>query len=110
MKTYPIIRDDGSLRGCELGNTFVSLRRISEILRMTDGVTGVRPTAGSDDRLMFEFDGETCVVHEPFGDNSRYWIGPAFPQTSTLDMLPICQSFARERSVLKKAMESLGFR
>lgn len=59
-----------------------------EILHSADGASGVRRTAGSDDRLQFEYDGETCVVHGPFGDNGRDWIGPAFPENSTLDTRP----------------------
>jgi hypothetical protein len=110
MKTYPITRPDGSMRGFEIGLTFTSLRRITEILRSADGVSGIRPTAGTDDRLMFVYGGETCVVHEPFGDNSRYWIGPAFPESSTLDIRPIEQVFAHSDSVLQKVMKAIGVR
>lgn len=94
MKTYPINRSDGSMLAFEIGNSLVSLRRITRVLGGISGVSGVRPMAGGDDRLMFEFGGESCVVNEPFGDNSRYWIGPAFPEGSTLDMKPVQLAFA----------------
>ena len=33
-----------------------------------------------DDFCEFEIDGITFVISEPFGDNSRYWIGPKPPR------------------------------
>ena len=110
MKTYPIIRSDGTLRGFEIGVTFTTLRQIMEILHSADGVSSVRRTAGSDDRLQFEYDGETCVLHEPFGDNSRYWIGPAFPENSTVDMRPLQKVFASSDNVLEKVVRAVGVR
>ena len=59
---------------------------------------------------MFECGGETCVVHEPFGDNSRYWIGPAFPERSAIDMRPIQQAFAGSENVLQRILEGIGAR
>jgi hypothetical protein len=90
----------------EIGNAFITLRGISRILRCVEGVTGLRTTSGSDDRLLFEYAGESCVVSEPFGDNSRYWIGPAFPERSSLDVRPLQQAFARHTRVLDRLFDA----
>jgi len=36
--------------------------------------------SGRDDFCEFELDGITFVIEEPFGDNSRYWVGPKPPE------------------------------
>ncbi|MBL6752172.1 MAG: hypothetical protein ISP90_16755 [Nevskia sp.] len=48
---------------------------INRILRGV-GATSLKRQLRSDDRLMFMLAGEQWVVHEPWGDNSRYWVGP----------------------------------
>jgi hypothetical protein len=92
----------------EIGNTFITLRTISEILNSVRGVTGVRPTADADGRLLFEFGGESCVVNEPFGDNSRYWIGPAFPQQSALDARQLERAFASHVGLVQRFMNAMS--
>lgn len=91
----------------EIGNTFITLGAISKILYSVRGVSSIRPAAGADDRLLFEFEGESCIVNEPFGDNSRYWIGPAFPQQSTLDARPLQQAFARHTGAIRRFMNAV---
>ena len=68
-------------------------QQIREILSSIPDITSIRDNYGSDDRMMFQYQRESCVVHEPFGDNSRYWIGSAFPEQSTLDIEPIRAAF-----------------
>jgi len=102
MKTFQYTRDNGSLRGFEIRNTFISLLQIMRILGRINGVTDVKRNFGSDDRVLFLFNGESCVVNEPFGDNSRYWIGPAFPGESTLRIEPLHHAFAAYEGYLVK--------
>jgi hypothetical protein len=47
------------------------------ILESVNGVSDVRRNWFNEDRFSFTFLGRACIVNEPFGDNSRYWIGPA---------------------------------
>ncbi|MCY1311840.1 hypothetical protein D9M70_621990 [compost metagenome] len=35
-----------------------------------------RPSSADEYLVSFQFSGHDYVVWEPFGDNSRYWIGP----------------------------------
>jgi hypothetical protein len=47
----------------------------------------------SDDRLIFRYNGDDWVVHEPWGDNSRYWIGPKNAENHCIDVTPIHEAF-----------------
>jgi hypothetical protein len=103
MKTYPIMRADGSLHGFEIRNTFVSMAAIRRILDSVDGVSNLKRQWRSDDRLTFVFRGAPWVVHEPFGDNSRYWIGPREAKNHVLDIGPIHDAFVNYESSLVRA-------
>lgn len=101
MKTYPIINDDGSLRGFEIAVP-LSHRPIYRALRSVEGVTDIRRTWFNEDRIKFKFNGEPFIVWEPYGDNSRYWIGPSEP-LSEQDISPIHVAFQQCRySVLPR--------
>ena len=103
MKTYPITNDDGSLRGFEIAVP-LSHRPIYRTLRSVEGVTEIRRTWFNEDRIKFKFNGEPFIVWEPYGDNSRYWIGPAEPP-SEQDISPIHEAFQQYRySALTRLM------
>jgi hypothetical protein len=94
------MRGDGSLHAFEIGNAFISMGAIRRILRSVDGVIAIDRGFRSDDRLTFIFNGVPWVVHEPWGDNSRYWIGPREAKDHGFDVAPIHNAFARYRSPL----------
>ncbi len=52
--------------------------------------------SGNEIHTEFTFDGAKFVVWEPFGDNSRFWIGPSDEETgsttSTLKLREIVSS------------------
>jgi len=57
-------------------------------------VTDARRQWFNDDRIVFKFYGREVVVHEPFGDNSRYWVGPQDPDASSdNDITPLHEAF-----------------
>lgn len=76
MKTYPILKDDGSLHAFEVTSSWVTFRPLYRILASVDGVSDIKRNWFNLDRVSFKLHGEPFVVHEPWGDNSRYWIGP----------------------------------
>lgn len=81
MKTYPILcTEDGRKIAFEIGNTFISMHRIVRILESIDGVSDVCKrkmfSKFNEVHINFLYQGLDFVVLEPFGDNSRYWIGP----------------------------------
>lgn len=81
MRTYPVLTKDGSKSAAfEVENVYIGLRTISRLLRQVAGVTEVRPRqlfSGADDvHVEFKYMGTPFIVWEPYGDSSRYWIGP----------------------------------
>jgi hypothetical protein len=81
MRTHPIRDSSGSLLAFEVENLLIGGATIGRIVKAKLGAT-IIPNArfvfrNRDVRLGFEVDGVQFVVVEPFGDSSRYWIGPA---------------------------------
>jgi hypothetical protein len=102
MKTYPIKREDFTLHAFEIENTYISMSAIKKILKSVSGVTSIKRQLFSDDRLVFKYNNEDWVVNEPWGDNSRYWIGPKNVENHTLDVTPINEAFNKYESPLIK--------
>jgi hypothetical protein len=102
MRTYPENRDDGSLWGFEIPNTWIWIGSIERLLRSVPGASNIRRVKGDDRRIVFDLHEEKCVVMEPFGDNSRYWIGPEEPKSSTLDLGALREAFARYQSPIAR--------
>ena len=78
------------------------MRAVKRLLRSVDGVTSIKRQFRSEDRLTFSFNGVPWVVHEPWGDNSRYWIGPREAKDHRFDVAPIHDAFAHYRSPLAR--------
>ena len=101
MRTYELHRDDGYFLAFEIENVYVRPKKIGEILGMVDGVTDVkvrRPLGASRDvHVAFKYMDINYIVWEPFGDNSRYWIGPEQEkeQLSDIDIAPLANAFYR---------------
>ncbi len=97
MRTCPHVCDDGTIAYFEISNAFPwSLGLMRRVLTSVEGVSDFRRERNSDDRFSFVCFGRRCVVHEPFGDNSRYWVGPAEP-APPIDMMVIRDAFTRFR-------------
>jgi hypothetical protein len=81
MKTYPEKNDAGEKHAFEIANNFLSSNGIARFIGRCPGVkiTRVRRIYALDDEVHVEFElnGDRYHVWEPFGDNSRLWIGPA---------------------------------
>ena len=94
VKTYPHLRADGTVAYFEVSNLFPwSLGFMRRLLSSVDGVTDFKRQRFNDNRFSFVYRGRPCVVNEPFGDNSRYWIGPT-EKDPPLDMRLIQEAFA----------------
>lgn len=87
MKTYPIIQRGSDPFAFEIDHVCLSRRMIARLLEKIEGVTevhlGGRFGSPDDVRIEFKFQGRDYIVMEPFGDNSRYWIGPKGDQDDT---------------------------
>jgi hypothetical protein len=106
MKTYPIKRPDGSLHAFEIGNAFILMGTIRHILSSIDGVSSLRRQLRSHDRLTFVFRGAQWIVHEAWGDSSRYWIGPAHAENHTFEVSPIHDVFVSYKSPFTRFLTS----
>lgn len=78
METYPIPpRESGKLPfAFEIDNLYIAPRAIAQLLDGIKGVTDVEMGGKPDVRVSFCHRGRPYLVWEPWGDNSRYWIGP----------------------------------
>ena len=81
MKTFPLVVEPGGrVLAFEIDNAGFGPSALARVLRRTDGVTNVRLRrrlwGDRDIHVRFTYQGYPCMVWEPYGDNSRYWIGP----------------------------------
>jgi hypothetical protein len=100
MKTYPIQDNAGRLIALEVDVKYASVRTLSRLIADVSGVSKVRPRGplsnAGDVRATFDYSGVECAIVEPFGDNSRYWIGP------------IAKSVAPDMLVIQNRIASYG--
>jgi hypothetical protein len=79
MRTFPIRDDAGHVFAFEIDAQIIGWR-LARCLRDIPEVSDVRPRrwwVGSPDvHIRFQYQGREYVVWEPYGDNSRWWIGP----------------------------------
>lgn len=76
MKTYPLKRGERQIFAFEIPASGLWTGSLARLLQRAPGIANVRRVWTDDNRLAFEVNGEPFVVWEPWGDNSRYWIGP----------------------------------
>lgn len=98
MKTYPIRTDGaGVLFAFEVDSVYLGLESMTRILSSIDGVMSVQRRrlfqGTSDTHIEFSYMGCAHMVWEPFGDSSRYWIGPRDPDKCSVDIGRIEEHF-----------------
>jgi len=82
MRTYPRFNKKGIREPVfEIDNIYIAPATVARVLAAVEGVADVKVrrmfSKPSDIRVQFKYLGRPYIVWEPFGDNSRYWIGPA---------------------------------
>ncbi len=80
MKTYPLLNDADKVIGFEVSNLFFpSSASVSRFFAKCPGVQITRQRkmfeSGNEIHVELVLEGTTFIVWEPFGDNSRYWVG-----------------------------------
>lgn len=86
MRIFDIHDADGRLYAFEVSNTLLGRRQACKIAARIAGSTLIKTSRlfrDSDDFCEFEIGGTTYLISEPFGDNSRFWIGPKVPPTGS---------------------------
>ena len=90
MKTYELLDKDGHFFAFEVGNAGLGRRGVCRVVEAIPGAKVVRRPKflswfREEEFCEFVVDGKTFVAWEPYGDSSRYWIGPdpiePLPQT-----------------------------
>ena len=74
MTVYDVRDSGGRLFAFEV-SSIVGRRGVVRVIERIPSVRSVKRVRG-EEFCEFEVDGVNYVVLEPFGDNSRYWIGP----------------------------------
>jgi hypothetical protein len=114
LRTYPLTDNSGAIYAFEVGNALLSPREIARLVKSTLGASitaGPNGYASADDmRLRFHYAGTEFEVFEPFGDNSRYWIGPAGEKPARVPEIDkLHEMFQTYRpSLLRRLLSALG--
>ena len=81
MKTYPLYQNK-KLFAFEINNTFIRLKKISNLLNSVSDVTNIKvrkifQNSSPDVHIEFKYKHHEYIILEPYGDSSIYWIGPS---------------------------------
>jgi hypothetical protein len=110
MRTFPIKHQDGTLHAFEVPNTFLFGGTIERILLSVPSVSAIQRGPNRELRFRFQFAGVPCVVEEPYGDSSRYWVGPDDATRQDLDPSPLANAFQKYASPLASLVRRLSIR
>lgn len=99
MKTYPAkTSPDGQLVAFEVESVYVSPSAIARLLQQAPEVSEVKRrrlfSGEGDVHVRFRYRSHPCIVWEPYGDNSRYWVGPEDVEAFAGDLKKIERLFA----------------
>ena len=102
MRVYELVRPGEPPYAFEVATGWSALRfTLGRILESVPGVTEVRRGgnwfSSDENRAYFLFHGVPFVVWEPFGDNSRYWIGQPTRACRHRTSVPSCRPFETSR-------------
>ncbi|MDH5444460.1 MAG: hypothetical protein OEY52_02820 [Gammaproteobacteria bacterium] len=81
MKIYPINNENHQLHAFEIDNSIINRKRVFKIISSIDGVNITKKPKRIFSWFResvfceFEINGIQFEIEEPFGDNSRYWVG-----------------------------------
>lgn len=107
MRTFPVKDAEGRLVAFEVPNAYVGVASIARLLTSADGVAEVKrrhPFSPGDVHVRFKHNGVACIVWEPYGDNSRYWIGPEAGVSEGHDFAGVHGVFRRYRPPLLRRL------
>ena len=101
MRIHGIVDARGEVFAFEVEKLLVSMRDVVNVLGSTSGVEHVeqrRPFSSRAQPLAtFRFTGRAFEVMEPFGDNSRFWIGPSDAEKDTVPLYVVTEAFERHK-------------
>ncbi len=80
---------NGTQIAFEIENIYISCNTISGLLKSLGNVKKIgtyKLFSNSEYRIEFSYNEIDCVVWEPYGDSSRYWIGPKKPESEHIEI------------------------
>ena len=96
MDTYQIKNGD-QLFAFEIDNIYINLSMVAKLLLNVNGVTCVQLRRifekSPDIHINFRYLGQPYIVWEPYGDSSRYWIGPVNSASCKNDIADLDRAF-----------------
>src|SRR5262249_556173 len=105
--------DDGKDSAFEVGNFHLGRRGLCRLVSRIPGCVVVRKPSrfrwsleDEEEFCEFELDGVRFVAWEPYGDNSRDWVGPKSPEGTPPRW---CPQVDRVREAFVQARPFLGF-
>lgn len=98
MKTYSMFNEKGEqIPVFQIDNIYVSNSRVARILSQINGVSDLRVrklfAKWEEIHIWFRYRDRNFVVWEPYGDNSRYWLGPNDDRDANVDIKEIQAAF-----------------
>jgi hypothetical protein len=107
MKTFDLRDQEGRLCAFEVHNALLGGRGLLAVVKTIPSVTITRKPLllfswfREEDSCEFTIGDRLFVAWEPFGDNSRYWIGPKLPG-SCAELQLVRDAFARWRVLVDR--------
>ncbi len=91
MRTHILPNTDGAPYAFEISNLLLTRNQACKLVEVIPGAVVVRRSRlfrDTDDFCEFKIGDAVFLIEEPFGDNSRYWVGPKDGKpTSSLDVV-----------------------
>ncbi len=101
MNVNRIASNKGHTFAFEIENAYICPSKIADIISTIEGVSSVRLrkrfSSEKELHVKFSFHGNEFIVWEPYGDSSRYWIGPAGQLELDNDIEPLIKVFESYR-------------
>jgi hypothetical protein len=94
MKTHPLFSSDRRRKfAFEIERAYIAPAVIARLLSQVEFVTDIQRrkmfSAIADVHLSFNYNGRPYIVWKPYGDRTRFWIGPAPDAERDIDITPI---------------------
>lgn len=107
MKTFPLSDSESGVKyAFEIEVAYIGPKRIAKLLTDAPDVSKVRVRRlfGPDPEIhvSFNYMDLPYVVWEPYGDNSRFWIGPKDSSITDVNITPVEAIFRDYRPPLVK--------
>ncbi len=104
MKTHPIKDDHGVTYAFEVESVYIAPRKIAVVFSSLPDVSAMHIrkafSIGNENYVEFKYQGRDFIVWEPYGDSSRYWIGPKDASSDHVDIADLEKSIKQHQPAI----------